>query len=799
MRKLAAYASQLLLLAMLAGCGVGPIVREGDAHLLAQRADAAVRCYRRALERAPELLQDPAFVSKFNRANSLAHFQQAHLMASQGEWDEAVSLFTASVQADPSFGEAQTALQWAKREASKAHHKRALELADQGKLNQAILELKQALTLDPENLDAKDALESTEQKKKLNQSKARKLYDQALSLEKEKRWGQARDTLEAALGKNPNHLLCRVARWRARTAIASATELCSGGSRLLAAKRLVQAQAELRKALDIWPFYGQAKQLLDEAVARRQKAEALFRKAVALSKERKWDDVVAAAAASLDIYPYDRQAVALHEEGKRQAAAEHCEAGRTLLARGELQAAEARFLRALGYLPNMTAARDGLSQADYTRGLQAEKRRLWGNALVWYLQAADHLPKDEYAQRIATARARIFERVRFAMRLDVREAGGGVTSASAALRSRLAAQLTRSSPEVLSLVVPGTNAGVPTYGVLVELTGPEVRSALVRSENRVHPYTIRREVPNPEVPRLHDMLLAAQHDLMMVRREYNRRCSRCDGRGRRRCHTCRGHRHTRCSYCDGSGRRTCSACRGTGKKGRKRCSSCNGRRRVKCGRCGGDGRRTCSTCRGREWVECSHCHGSGRRGSVSRSDLRRAERRVEALRHRLHFEPTTVMADFPAEWPYVVHFHRKTGSAEASLRIMHPTSTSVVHTDRIRRSSVSDDATIDNPNPGVGLRPDPLVLPSDESVRQLLIDRLGDEAAATLISALLRTRTAELKSGAEALARQGNTIEAIEVLVDLARTIEGTKPKEASTIIERLKELQRTNLPRRPA
>ncbi|MFP4057384.1 MAG: hypothetical protein ACLF0G_10995 [Candidatus Brocadiia bacterium] len=789
-RKLA-LAALLAACAALAGCGPGRYLRAGDAMMLASRPADAARSYLKALDVAPHLARDPDFVAKLNRAQCLAHYQLAHQMADEGRWDEAIRAFNDSIQADPSFQKATQDLQWAKAQAAKAHHKKALELADQGKLNQAILELNKALELDPQNLDARDALDSIEQKKKINKSRSQNLYEKALALEKDKRLGQMAQTLEVALGANRNHIPARVARWRARTALAQARDHAARGKSLLAEKRLDRAQRQLREALRIWPFYDDAKALLAQAVDQRQKAEQTYRQAVELANDERWDDAVATAARALDLFPYHDGANALLREAKEEAAAAHCRRGRDLLERRQLEAAESAFLRALGYLPAMGEARDGLARADALRGLEAQRDGLWGNAMLWYLQAAEHADKAEYRQRLEAARAQVFDRARFALRLEVQDAVGGTWSAADALRSGITTQLSRASPELLSILPQGARASPPTYGARVELVGLEVDTGLVASDQRAHDYTVAREVPNPRLPRLHHLLLAAQRELAAARREFHRPCPACHGSGRRPCPVCHARGWRPCQYCDASGKQPCRTCKGKRRVGGKPCPACRGSGTRECEACGGDGRRTCTTCRGRTWVECKRCHGTGRGGSVTRHDLQRAERQVVGLRHRLSREPETVVAECPAQWPYVVHTYRKSGAAEARLFLTQPGTGTIVRRERATRSVVHEDRTIENPNPEIGLGPDPLELPSDLAVRQWLLDAVAPEAASKLLDAVYAARTAHLRARAETLSRQGDDPQAVETLVDLARTLEDVDREQARALVARLKDAMR--------
>jgi len=777
----------LLLACALTGCAAAKLVKRGDALMAAQRPAEAVNYYRRALEKKPRLGRDPEFVAKLQRAQCLVHYNEGQALANEGKWDEAVAAFTQSAAADPAFAQAGEALQRAKGEASKAHHRGALGLADAGKLEQAVAELGRALQFDPNNIDARAALDSA-QEKPLAESQVQRLYEQAKSHEKEKRWGEAAQTLDEAVRANPNHLPSRVARWRARAAIAKAGELAAQGERLLGEKRLDQAQDEFKKALDVWPFHKEANQLLEKATAQRKLAQDRFLEAAELARQGQWDETAARAAAALDLFPYHKDATALVAKARQEAAAAHAAAGKALLAKGDLAAAEARFLRALGHVPDFPAAKEGLAHTDSTRGQAAEKAGLLGNAYLWYLQAVEHVALAEHGERLTAARKRILERVRFGLRLEVTGAGGRTTADSSALESAIRAKLATDKPEVIALAAAGAEQAEPAYGAHLELLALEIKSAVTRSEQRVHQYKVEREAPNPEIPRLRELLLVAQRDLADARREYNRPCFACGSRGRITCPTCGGTGgRTRCSACVGKGKKPCATCAGTGLKNGKRCSTCKGRRTLKCKTCGGDGQLECRTCQGHGLVRCQRCDGTGRGGTVGPSELRQFEVRVGELETQLGEEPAMIVEDVPAQWPYVVHYHAKTGMGEVSLQLTHPSSRAVVRKEAFRETSAHEDATIENANPGIRLYGDPLVLPTDEAVRQALLDKLVAAATSRLIAAAIGVKAAELKALAEGLSREGKGEEAVEALVDLARTLEAVAPQEAATIIDRLK------------
>ena len=816
MRRLAA--PLLLLLAVAAvGCGPGRYIRRGDAHMRNRRHAEAERAYRRALEISPKLAQDPIFSGKLRRAHSLRAYDQGMRLANQGQWDEAIPCFAESRDADPDHAEAARALAWARAEGSKAHHGTALDHADHGRLDAAGAEVRRALVLDPGNAAARESLDSVSQKSTPALAAAQALFAQAQALAPQRQWGRAAAALEKALDANANHVLARVALCQARGEMGRATSACDEGRRLLAAKRLEEARDAFGKALAAWPFHPTAKPLLDKATALRQQAEDHYQRAVGLADGRQWPEAVAAAAKALALFPYHTQAQNLLAHGKERAATAHCARGRELLAKGQLDAAEAELARAFAYLPGFPDARAGLAEVCAARAAGAERDELWGTAILWYLEAADHADSPALQARAAAARAKARQRATFTVALDVPALPGLSPIDHASFRFRLYGQAERLKPATLAIV----QHPAPMYRAIAELVGVAVHSGVARAEHRTQRYTIYQDVPNPELPALRRDAAAARHDLREMVRELHRPCPDCHGRrdvpcdecrgsGKRICRTCRGSGRRPCGQCGGKGGSTslvaCSRCKGRGRIRGAPCSHCGGKgkisRRVPCSRCKGSksvpcpvchgsGRRACRKCGGRGVLECSRCRGTGRGGRVSEHELRRQERIVRELEDRFRRAPSIVTQGLPAEWRYVVHHHVKTGTAEANIQTQHGPTRTVTHTDTITRTARHEDTTVDNANPEIGVDEDPLELPTDGSVRRVLVDEAAAEAASKLVHALVDARAKELKARAEDLARQGKSLAAIEAQIDYAHTIEATNPSGAATIFARLRKALR--------
>lgn len=793
-RRICLLSILVLVVPILNGCAAQKLIKQGDALMLADRPAEAMKSYREALEKDPGLSENQEFLAKLRDAQALAAFQEGTALAERGEWERAVHRFSESLEFDPDLEKAKDALNRAKKQASGSRYTEALKCADQGKLDRAIKEIERALELNPDNMDAKDALDSVNAEEYGKQSHVKELYDESLALQKEKRWSKSAEPLRRARSIDPSHLLCRVRLHRAEENLRAASEEDSNGLRLLQQRRLDDAIGAFQRALDIWPFYAEGESHLAKARKERKEAESVYDKAKGLFSQSNWDEAVQVAAAALKIFPFHEKAVALLEQSKQKAAESHCGAGKSFLANGKLKEAEEEFLCSLDYVPDMMDAKEGLARADYIRGGAAEKKGLWGGALLWYMDAADHISKNEYLAKIHEARSRIFDRICFGLSLEVKESPQVSPSASAALKSRIMRSVSNQKPDFLLLVSGQRDARQPLYAVSVDPARVEVRSRLVRSENRTYDYTVYREVPNPEIPKLRDLLQMARQDLERLRREFNRTCTTCRGTGRLTCSRCGGKGELRCTDCRGTGKWDCSECGGDGfVLAGVECRKCNGTGKTRCVGCWGDGYATCNVCgggigKGDGYIRCTRCNGRGKATSVTEYDVGRKESEVKGIQRKLSRAPMTVRKGFPTELPYVVNYHEKTGLMEVSVSIRNLSAGTVVRADVVRKTTHDQDSTIQNANPGVGLDSDGLNLPSDDDVQRYLIDAVALEITAKVLDAVVKDRISHMRSKANRLKQQGKALETVEAMVDTARLIEPSDAAEAARIIKRLRE-----------
>jgi len=605
-------------------CGPGrdELIRSGDASMSLDRPDEAVTHYGRALEKDPNLLDSSIFMTKLRQAKTQDAYRKGTAHAAKKDWEAAIASFQKCLDTNPKYRQADDALRNARRQGAQAHHKKALHHADQGDLNRAIGELKRALELDPANLDAKDALKSIEQRKVRQTGQAGTLYASARTMQQEKRWLKSSDALGETIKLNLNHLPARADLHRCRTKLAGARSAYHTGATHLEAKRLDKAVEALSGAVEIWPFFSDADRALTKATTQRRQAEDLYTRAVALAKQNQWDDVVEAADAALRIYPYHAQARPLLPKARQNASDAHCDRGQTLLTAGHFDAADVAFQRAAYHVPHSLAARTGQARADTLRGQAAEKKQLWGNALVSYMKASDHLATRDLAQKIRAMRPKVIERIAFTIGLTARAAGGraivDTDDAVSSMRARLRGE---------SLQFVSAAAGRGDYAATLQLNAPHITTRETDRRDRTYHYTIHRKVPNPEIPRLRGLVRTGQGDLDRMSREYKRLCRTCGGKGKTKCSTCGGTRRHSCVRCGGGGRARCSHCRGAGKvahrtncahcsaTGKRSCSTCGGRGKSKCSPCGASGKTACSPCKGTGKAgdrNCAHCGASGK-------------------------------------------------------------------------------------------------------------------------------------------------------------------------------------------
>ncbi len=591
----------IIITTFLAGCATSRLIKKGDVSMAADRPAPAVEHYEQALGKKPKLQNNKEFMAKLSRARCHAAFQEGQTAAAKEDWDDAVRRFSHSLEIDPKYTKARQALQHARQQASIVHHEKALSYADEGNLRLSTSELKRALELDSNNVDARAASGSLPPDRI---SPTQSTYEQAQAMQKEKRWLKASELLRSALNQHPNDILCRVELHRTEQTLQHARELRTEGIRLAKDKQLDDAVKTLVQAKEVWPFIDRVQGPLAEAKSLREQSEKYCIEAGDFLDKSAWLKAIGKSKAALDIFPFHQDAMAVLEKAKHEVAQMQCRAGYSFLAKGQPEEAEAAFIEAIKYVPDMGKAKEGIAQIDFARASDAQKRGLWGSALLWYINALQYHQTEEYSRRISAMREKISERISYNLVVEVTESSGAMSPDSTALKSELLRLMSERQPDYLFLGSAQNESDPPDFQALLVISNFDVRSAIVRNDNRTHHYTVYQEVPNPEIPRLNRLLALEARELHRLRREANRPCHRCGGSGK-----------VSCSSCGGKGRHSCRNCKGAGKLTRQACPSCSG-----------TGKRICQNCKRSGKIRCKQCEDTRKKPRTLRRDIRERKR-----------------------------------------------------------------------------------------------------------------------------------------------------------------------------
>lgn len=141
-------------------------------------------------------------------------------------------------------------------------------------------------------------------------------------------------------------------------------------------------------------------------------------------------------------------------------------------------------------------------------------------------------------------------------------------------------------------------------------------------------------------------------------------------------------------------------------------------------------------------IHCDRCRRTGRlHWRITESQIRSLDRQADRLHRQLLHEPPTVQVPVQAAWPYTVHTYRKTGDVRAQVKV--DGRAPVV----VKRSYNHTDTSIDDANPTIGLPANPLEMPTDAQVRDILITGAGYDAGNHIMKTLGAARAAELDRG----------------------------------------------------
>jgi tetratricopeptide (TPR) repeat protein len=523
----------------------------------------------------------------------------------------------------------------------------------------------------------------------------------------------------------------------------AARKLCFDGRWLLIQNRLDEAIDRLQLAVAVDPRYEEAVQLLAQARTRRAEAQKCYDAAVALAKQGQWDEALRQAQAALGPFPAYPQAKALVPDLKRQATEALLAAGQALVAAGNLGGAEAVLGQAMGYAADPAPVHEALGRVDFLRGKAAAARGAWGAAFLWFSEAAEFSPtRGEYKDPLRAARTAVIQRVQFSLALD---RTAPLSAAGALLRDATWKRLVAARPDFLALAGAQEWAGQASFTAAVDVASLDVKELPARTENKTLAYKTVVEERNPDYDRTLDQLSAARDYLARLAQDYNAACPYCLGYG-----------WVRCRYCGGTGMKPtpppgtpCPVCALSGRPG---------------------------------WLPCPYCGGAGH-GTVAQGQaITRTQRDITSLQTGLARLPATVSKPVTGEWPYAVQIAEKTGTLAGGLRVIAGAAGQAVAVEAVRCIKRFESSTILNPRPEIGLKAAAAVLPTDEVVRQAVLEDAAAETAEKILAAALGARAATLQTTFQKLLADGKTGLAIEMGADAAVIKEAIGKEEAARL-----------------
>ena len=763
-----------LLCAATLGCESAQHVSRGDAAMSANQPHAALASYRRAVQVDSKLYSDPVFAAKLREANWRSAFLDAEASMAAGNWAQAVGQYQATLEHNPAHPTAAQGLARAKNEGAEQGYRNALAAADRNDLKTSREELRQVLTWNPDHAAGRAAFDSLDRR---GNAASEQRYAAALMRVEQRDWQTAANDFTTLINIDANHLPARAELAKAKAAMAESRVAHEQASRLLSEKRLDDAIAAGKRALDIWPTNGQAIDLLQRAQASRNRAEELFTQSKQLVSQGNYDGGIAAISQCLDLYPGHGAATQFSGQIRQTAADAHVAEARKKLNEGQIEVAASHFRTALMYVPDHRPAKDGLVDVAYSHGLGAEKEGLWGNALLWYMEATAQKPTGIYKQAEERARAAMAQRVAFDLALSVTDARGNTNADTTAMETKLVAEANRVKPAFATLIkpqdIPANNPNLPRplFKAMMTMRSIEVRQQLVARESKQHTYNAVRSVPNPVLPELERELFRAERDLISARGRLIRYdCSDCGGRGHAVCGSCRGQKHSHCNTCSGTGK-----------------IRIQGGAWQTCNACGGRPPQLCRTCNGSGHLRCNRCGGRGFYNDHDHVLIRSREREVADLRYRLRNEPALIQQQYVVTWPYEQEIYQKTGKLDGAVRIDDAAANTTLQSFDVTPSYSKQDLVVVNANPQVGLPADGLDLPTDDAVYRGLLEDAAKNTIAGALGAAAVARANAYIAQANEHARNGKADEDIEARVAAIVLLEPTQPADAKRLLEEIR------------
>ncbi|MEM9021143.1 MAG: hypothetical protein AAGC44_11305 [Planctomycetota bacterium] len=141
---------------------------------------------------------------------------------------------------------------------------------------------------------------------------------------------------------------------------------------------------------------------------------------------------------------------------------------------------------------------------------------------------------------------------------------------------------------------------------------------------------------------------------------------------------------------------------------------------------------------------------------------------VNRIQRDLNRCPDKIQVDVEYGWEYIHETHEMTGTLVMQTELIENATGRVIDSFQSRTGFDVRDETVLNPNPEVGLRPDPLELPDPARAAADMAGEVASEITGRAVNAVVQHRLAEMGGQAAALREAGKTQEALEIDVRAA-------------------------------
>ncbi|MEM7625994.1 MAG: hypothetical protein AAF333_10230 [Planctomycetota bacterium] len=282
---------------------------------------------------------------------------------------------------------------------------------------------------------------------------------------------------------------------------------------------LPAARAALDDALQHVPDHPRANAALVSLTLAEDRQPEPFRQASRSLSQRDWDAGLAALRRSISSVPDFLPARAVLPAALDDAAQDHLDRGRSALAAGQFDDADAALRRVSDYRPEHPELDPALGAVHLARADADFAADRTGAAWVEYRKAEHRLAghPDRDAARAGAQRAA--DLIRDRHRLSIAVTAQDDDRRSEALADRVRRRLARNKSAALRLDQGGEQ-------VLLTIDRLSLPAHAVRTEHRQHAYDVEFDVPNPEVANLQHELSNVGGCLHDLRRREARLCVR---------------------------------------------------------------------------------------------------------------------------------------------------------------------------------------------------------------------------------------------------------------------------------